>query len=109
MILKRVRQLRDTAKGVKRVHDAGGPKRVRLTRVERPKGWIFPTSTAVLDVETESGDTVRIDPLLPVPFLFAWGYRLARRLGVPFASDIDPEDVSFALPIPGWAWPGGRR
>ncbi|HZA59104.1 MAG TPA: hypothetical protein VE523_07955 [Solirubrobacterales bacterium] len=108
MILSRITRMRDTARGLKRVHDAGGPKRVRLLRVERPKGWIIPTATAVVDVETESGDTVRIDPALPVPFLFAWAYRLARKLGVPLVSDVDPDDVSFAVPLPSWAWPGGR-
>jgi hypothetical protein len=108
-MLRRMRQIRETAAGLKRVHEGGGPGRVHLVRVERPDGWITPTSTAVIEVETQSGEMVRIDPVLPVPFVFAWAYRLARRLGVPVATDVGPDDISFAIPVPGWAWPGRRR
>jgi hypothetical protein len=108
-MLRRLRQLRDTASGLKKVHENGGPKRVHLVRVERPKGWFLPTSTVVVEVETQSGERVGIDPVLPIPFVFAWAYRLARRLGVPVASDIDPDDISFAVPVPGWAWPGQHQ
>lgn len=109
MLLKRIGTLRATARGLKRVHDEGGPERVRLVRVERPEGWILPSSAAVIDVETASGADVRVTPALPVPFVFAWAYRLARKLNVPLASDIEPEHISFTVPVPGWAWPGGRR
>jgi hypothetical protein len=52
-----------------------------------------------------SGEVVRLRPELPVPFFYAWAYRLARRLGLPFASTLDPEDLSVEVPVPGWVWP----
>jgi hypothetical protein len=107
-MLGRLKLIRESASGLKRVHEGGGPRRVHLVRVERPKGWVLPSSTAVVEVETRSGERVRIDPVLPVPFVFAWAYRLARRLGVPVAADVDPDDLSFAVPFPRWAWPGGE-
>jgi hypothetical protein len=99
-------QLREIRRAVSDINDAGGPRRVRLRRVGRPEGLILPSSEATLEVETASGKVVRLQPELPVPFLYAWGYRLARRLGLPLASTLDPEDVSLEVPVPDWAWPG---
>jgi hypothetical protein len=74
--------------------------------VGRPHGLFLPSTEATVEVETASGNVVRLSPELPVPFFYAWGYRLARRLGVPVASTLDPEDVSVELPVPSWVWPG---
>jgi hypothetical protein len=56
-----------------------------------------------VEVETVSGKVVRLRPELPVPFFYAWAYRLARRLGLPLASALDPEDMSVEMPVPGWS------
>jgi len=97
-------QLRDTAGALRRINDAGGPRRLRLVRVGRPEGHFLPSSEATVEVETVSGEVVRLRPELPVPFFYAWAYRLARRLGLPLASTLDPEDLSVEVPVPGWVW-----
>ncbi len=99
--------IRDTAGAFNKIKEAGGPRRVRLARVGRPHGHFLPTSELTIEVETANGEVVRMTPEVPVPFFYAWGYRLARALGVPIASSLDPEDVSLEVPVPGWAWPGG--
>lgn len=108
MAFRRLKQIKGTASALRRVHQRGGPKSVRLVRVEHPKGLILTSSTAVVHIETQAGEPVEFETALPIPFVYAWAYRLARRLHVPFASDIDPEDVSFKIPVPDWAWPGGK-
>ncbi len=82
---------------------------MRLNSVSRPEGFFIPTSELDLSLETRSGDTVRFTQPVPVPWPDAWGYRVARKLGLPLASTLDPEAVSFGLGVPSWAWPGGRR
>jgi hypothetical protein len=37
---------------------------------------------------------------IPVPWLYAWGYRLARRLELPLVSAFDPERVSLDVALP---------
>jgi hypothetical protein len=101
----RLSQLRDTARALGRINDGGGPRGIRLVRVGRPAGLFLPSSEATVEVETVSGEIVRLSPELPVPFLYAWAYRLARRLGLPLASTLDPEDLSVELSVPRWAWP----
>jgi hypothetical protein len=98
-------QLQDTAKAIRKINHGGGPRRLRLVRVGRPKGRLLPSSETTVEVETASGKVVRFSSEFPVPFFYAWGYRLARRLGLPLASTIDPEDLSFEVPVPRWAWP----
>jgi len=98
-------QLRETARAIGRINRGGGPRRLRLVRVGRPEGLFLPSSEATVEVETVSGEVVRLTPQLPVPFLYAWAYRLARRLGLPVASTLDPEDLGVELPVPPWAWP----
>jgi hypothetical protein len=98
-------QLRDTARAIGKIKDGGGPRHLRLVRVEHPQGLFLPSTEATIEVETVSGKVVRLRPELPVPFFYAWGYRLARRLGLPLASTIDPEDLSVEVPVPGWVWP----
>jgi hypothetical protein len=98
-------QLRDTARAIGKINDGGGPRRLRLVRVGHPQGLFLPSTEATVEVETVSGKVVRLRPQLPVPFLYAWTYRLARRLGLPLASTLDPEDLSVEVPVPGWVWP----
>lgn len=101
----RLSLLRDTARAIERINDGGGPRRLRLVRVGRPDGLFLPSSEATVEVETVSGKVVRLTSVLPVPFFYAWAYRLTRRLGLPLASTLDPEDLALEVPVPGWVWP----
>jgi hypothetical protein len=76
-----------------------------LVRVGRPQGLFLPSTEATVEVETVSGKVVRLRPELPMPFFYAWAYRLARRLGLPLASALDPEDLSVELSVPAWLRP----
>ena len=98
-------QLRDTTRAIGKINEGGGPRRIRLVRVGRPHGLFLPSSEVTVEVETVSGEVVRLRPELPVPFFYAWAYRLARRLGLPLASTLDPEDLNVEVPLPSWAWP----
>lgn len=94
------RQIRDAIRSLREVRAEGGPTRVRLERIERPHGWIFPTSEAEVEIEARSGKRISLTPQLPVPWPYAWGYRVARRLGLPLASTLDPEDLTISVPVP---------
>jgi hypothetical protein len=61
-----------------------------------------PSSEATVEIETASGKVVRLQPELPVPFFYAWAYRLARRFGAPVVSSVDPQDLSVEVPLPAW-------
>jgi hypothetical protein len=105
MWLPKPSQLHATAEVIRKINDGGGPRCLRLVRVGRPKGPLLPSSETTVEVKTASGKVVRLSPEFPVPFFYAWGYRLARQLGLPLASTIDPEDLSFEVSVPRWAWP----
>lgn len=90
-----------TAKESKRVLDGGGPSHVRLRGVGRPEGWIFTFAPLRLEIEARDGTIVELEPGIPLPFPYAWAYRLADHLGVPVVSDVDPERIAFELPLPG--------
>lgn len=100
MWIPRPSQIRGALGRLRTVRDEGGPTRIRLERIERPEGWIFPTSEATVEVEARSGKLVSLTPELPVPWPYAWGYRVARRLGLPLASTLDPEDVAVEIAVP---------
>ena len=75
----------------------GGLKAVHLVRVGEPKGLIVPSSEVVVDVETRAGTKIRIEPELPMPFMVGWGIRIARKLGVPVISGLEPESFAFRV------------
>jgi hypothetical protein len=85
---------------IRRVMGGGGPKLVRLVGIGQPQGLFIPTATVIIEVETKTGRKERFQPLIPVPWPYAWSYRIARKLGVPLIRDVDPEKVSFELPVP---------
>jgi hypothetical protein len=93
--------LHRTAKSIKSAASGGGPAAIRLCKVEHPKGWILPSAEVSLEVVGKDGRVTPIDTALPVPFAFAWGYRLARVLKVPFIRDLKPEHVSTEVRVPG--------
>jgi hypothetical protein len=86
-----------TVANLSAVATGGGPKSVELVRVGEPEGWILPSSELVVDVEARNGTRVRIEPELPMPFAVGWGIRLARRLGVPVISTLEPENLNFRV------------
>ena len=85
---------------IRRVLGGGGPKLVRLVGIGEPRGIVIPTATVMIEVETKTGRKERFEPMLPVPWPAAWAYRIARRLGVPLIRDIDPQKLSFKVPVP---------
>ncbi|MQA76557.1 MAG: hypothetical protein GEU88_19920 [Solirubrobacterales bacterium] len=86
---------------IRRVLGGGGPRLVRLVSIGHPRGWIIPSSTVTIEVEARDGNTARFAPEIPVPFPYAWTYRIARRLGVPLIRDVEPESVGFEVGAPG--------
>lgn len=104
--MKRLRYLnpfriRAAARDIKRVLAGGGPRLVRLVSVGHPEGWVIPTSTVTIEVEARDGHSERFTPEVPVPFPYAWAYRIARRLGVPVVRSVEPEKLAFQLRVPG--------
>jgi hypothetical protein len=89
-----VRQIREASSG-------GGPKEVRLAGISDLEGWIVPTARVTVEIVARDGSVTRFQPQVPLPFLYAWAYRLARRLGVPLVSDIEPGRLRLGVPIPG--------
>ena len=79
----------------------GGPSRIRLKGIGRPRGWILPGVTLDLEVVGRDGKVTEIHPEIPVPWPAAWGYRVADWLGVPIVSDVDPTKISTEIGIPG--------
>lgn len=86
---------------VRRILRGGGPRYVRLAGIGEPEGLLIPTAEVRVEVEARDGTTVELDPRMPVPFPYAWAYRLARRIGVPLISDLDPGRIRFQVPVPG--------
>jgi hypothetical protein len=85
---------------VRRVLGGGGPKLVRLVGVGPPEGIFVPTATVRIEVESKTGRKAQFEPIVPVPWPAAWAYRIARALGVPLVSDLDPERLRFEVKVP---------
>ena len=103
--MKRLRYLnpfliRRAVREIRKVMGNGGPRAMRLVEVGHPQGWLLPTATVVIEVRGRNGRVERFSPALPIPWPYAWTYRIARRLGVPLVSDLDPEKLSFELRVP---------
>jgi hypothetical protein len=94
-------RIRHAAHRIREVAGGGGPKAIRLAGVSHPEGWIIPTARVTLEVIAKDGTITRFEPGLPVPFPYAWAYRLARVLRVPLISSINPERIQARFPIPG--------
>ena len=83
--------LRRAVRDIRRVVRGGGPRGLRLISVSQPRGLIIPASDVVFDVIAADGTVRRFETAFPVPWPYAWTYRLARKLGVPVVSDLDSE------------------
>jgi len=92
--------LRDGIRGIRRILRGGGPKSVRIAGVGEPEGLIVPASEVRVEVEAHDGTRVQLDPRVPIPFLYAWAYKLARRLDVPLVAAFDPDRIRFSVPLP---------
>lgn len=93
--------LRDGIRDVRLILRGGGPKLVRLAGIGEPEGIFIPASAVRIEIEARDGTTVELDPRVPVPFPYAWAYRLARRLDVPLVGALDPDRIRFELGVPG--------
>ncbi len=94
-------RIRDAVRGIRETSGGGGPKAIRLAGISHPEGWIVPTARVCLEVVSRDGRLTRFEPNVPIPFPYAWAYRIARRLRVPLVSSIDPERFEAEVPIPG--------
>ena len=94
-------RIRAAAREIKRVSSGGGPSKLRLVSVGHPEGWVLPTSEIVLEVTAKDGTISRWAPAFPVAWPYAWAWRIARRLGIPLVRSVKPEDVGFAVKLPG--------
>lgn len=89
--------IRDAVADARRVADGGGPRGVHLRGIGRPEGCFLPSSTISLEVVARNGARTSFEPELPVPLPVAYGYRIARRLGVPVLAEIDPQQLKLGL------------
>jgi hypothetical protein len=86
---------------VRRTTAGGGPRFVRLLGLSEPRGILIPAARATIEVEARDGRTERFRPIIPVPFPYAWAYRVAKALGVPVVRSLDPDRIRFEVPVPG--------
>lgn len=92
--------LKANAADAKAIADGGGPARVELVKLGKPKGLVFTGSEVIVDVTTRDGSVVRIESEIPVPFPYAWAYRVGRKLNVPVVRAVDPENFAFEFKVP---------
>jgi hypothetical protein len=93
-------RIRDAACDVRRIL-GGGPAAVRLLGIGEPHGLFVPTSELTIEVVASDGRRERFAPQIPIPFPWAWTYRLARALKVPVVRSLRPDEVELELGVPG--------
>jgi hypothetical protein len=89
------------AADVKRLVSGGGPRRLRVRGLGQPTGLILASSQLKFEIEARNGTKTRWEPEIPVPFPFAWAYRVSRWFRVPVISSHDPENLTFSVTLPG--------
>lgn len=87
----------DLARGTRLLLTGGGPGGVRLHGLQRPSGWVLPSSSIGLELYARDGSSERFRPEFPVPAPLALGWRLASGLGVPIVSELDPEELDLTV------------
>jgi hypothetical protein len=93
-------RIRDAAREIKRLRAGGGPARIRVARVGEPRGVIVPTAEVELQVQAKDGSVTTFKPTLPVPWPYAWSWRVARKLNIPLVRSLDPEGIRFSVGVP---------
>src|SRR5215207_6420822 len=104
--LSQLPKLPRAAARIRRVASGGGPRRLRVQGLSQPTGRIIQSSRLKLEIETKDGAKTRWEPEIPIPFSYAWAYRLSRWLRLPVISSHDPENLTFSVTLP---WRGSRR
>ena len=99
--LLRPKYIREAVRQLGIVRKHGGPRRVHVLHVGRPHGLILNVSELEVEVEAKDGSRHKIETAVPLPFFYAWAYKLARLLRVPLVSSLDPERLRFSVPVPG--------
>jgi hypothetical protein len=94
-------RIRNAVREVRRSTAGGGPRYVRLLGLSQPQGLVIPVAIATIEIESRDGRLERFQPAIPVPFPYAWTYRLARALHLPLVRSLDPERIRFQVPVPG--------
>jgi hypothetical protein len=94
-------RIRKVAQQIGDVSNGGGPASIRLAGAGHPEGLLVPTARLYIEVKAKDGSVTRFEPRVPIPFPYAWAYRIARRLGVPIIGSLDPERVDVTVPVPG--------
>jgi hypothetical protein len=90
--------LRSAVRQIRKVMGGGGPRGLRLVCLGQPHGVIVPRADVVFAVISADGKITRFETGVPVPWPYAWTYRLARRLGVPIVRDV-PETLEPGLRV----------
>jgi hypothetical protein len=93
--------IRNVVRDVRRGAGGGGPRAVRLLGLTEPQGIFIPVTTATIELERRDGRVELFEPTLPVPFPYAWIYRVAKALRVPIVRSVDPQRIRFQVPVPG--------
>jgi hypothetical protein len=97
------KRLRKLYQQIKAVRAGGGPRRIKLKGLSEPRGIFVPSSQVRVEVEARDGSRRELESEVPVPWPYAWGYRLARKLNLPVVSRFDPGRLRFDLKVPGRA------
>lgn len=101
-------KIRDTARDA-RAFATGNVQHIRLAELSEPKGWIWPKSTAVIELEGADKKTHRFEREIHVAWPYAWGYRLSKRFKLPLVSRMDlTKALAFELRREGAAVEVGR-
>jgi hypothetical protein len=69
---------------------SGDIQSARLISVSEPKGLFSPSSEVTVELEGEDGKVHNFSHDVPVPFPYAWGYRLGKRFNLPILRSFDP-------------------
>ena len=73
-----------------RAFASGDIQNARLVSVSDPKGILSPSSEVTVELEGADGNVHSFQHDVPVPFPFAWSYRLGKRFNVPILKGLDP-------------------
>ena len=98
--LRKMLKLRPALRELRSLGPRGGPKVLRVLKVGSPHGLLVPTVEAVVEVEAHDGTKSVFEPLVPLPFLAAWGYRIGHALHLPLIKKLEPSMLEFEMAVP---------